>query len=459
MVTKDRTAASPASNRVMERAITNTLSLVLAGGRGERLKSLTQQEAKPGLSFGAKFRLIDFPLSNCINSGIRKICVVTQYRAHTLIHHVQRTWGFLRHELDEFVELWPAQQQTADGGWYAGTADAVFQNLGLIRSHRPHHVLILAGDHVYKQDYRKLIADHLASGADVTVSCVEVPCEDASRFGIVEVDADDQITNFFEKPNGDTPKAEKPGCCLASMGIYLFNMDALFAVLRDDAKRPRSTHDFGRDILPALLDRYRLFAHRFQHSCVSAEHSEEPYWRDVGTVDAYWEANMDLIRSRPAFDLYDRDWPIWTCHDQKPPARIMDDETQGRGMVENSIMACGSVVSGGAVRRSLLFSDTRVNPGSLVEDSVVLAGCEIGVGARIRRTILAEGCYIPAGMVIGEDEEEDARRFQVSPGGITVVTPGMLGAVKPVVARALKRARQPDLTSASDRLEPVRIAS
>lgn len=439
-------------------AFTNILALVLAGGRGERLKSLTEQQAKPGLPFGGKYRLIDFPLSNCINSGIRKIGVITQYRAHTLIHHVQRTWGSLHHELNEFVEIWPAQQQTADGGWYAGTADAFFQNLELIRSHRPSHVLILAGDHVYKQDYRKIIAEHVSRGADVTVSCVEVPCEDANRFGIIETDGDDQITEFVEKPNGHVPKTAKTGCCLASMGIYVFNTDVLSAVLREDAKRARSTHDFGRDILPALLSRYRLFAHRFQHSSVGTESSREAYWRDVGTLDAYWKANVDLIQSRPAFDLYDHAWPIWTSHDQKPPARIFDDETHGRGMVTNSVVAGGCTVSGGTVRRSVLYLDVHVNGASSVEDSVVLAGCKIGVGARIRRAILAEGCLIPDGMVIGEDEEEDARRFQVSSGGITLVTPEMLTTMKPIASIVPRRTQQNEQVSGLERLEPAQIA-
>lgn len=459
MVAKDSAALPHASNSAVKHAVAETLSLVLAGGRGERLKSLTEQEAKPGLSFGGKYRLIDFPLSNCINSGIRKIGVVTQYRAHTLIHHVRRTWGFLRDELDEFVELWPAQQQTADGGWYAGTADAVFQNLNLIRSHRPHHVLILAGDHVYKQDYRQLISDHLASGADVTVSCIEVPCEEASRFGIIEAGADDQITNFVEKPNGHAPKAANARRCFASMGIYVFNADVLFQVLREDANRSRSTHDFGRDILPALLGRFRLFAHRFLHSCVEAEHSEEPYWRDVGTIDAYWKANMDLVQPRPAFDLYDRDWPIWTCHDQKPPARIGDDETHGRGTVANSILACGSVVSGGTVRRSLLSADAYVSSRTLVEDSIVLAGCKIGVGARVQRAILAEGCHIPDGMVVGEDGAEDARRFHVSPGGITLVTPKMLAIVKRVHTSMSERVVLPISPGGAPSVESLQIAS
>lgn len=440
-------------NSPTRQAVTQTLALVLAGGRGERLQCLTDKQAKPALPFGAKYRVIDFPLSNCINSGIRKVGVATQYRAHELIHHVQRTWGFLRPELGEFVELWPAQQQTPEGGWYAGTADAAFQNIELIRRHQPKHVLILAGDHVYKQDYGILIAEHVARAADVTVSCVSVPKEDARRFGIVTVNAEEHIAGFIEKPSAPA-QTDESGRCLASMGIYLFNTDVLLAALRTDARNPNSKHDFGADIIPALVGKCRMFAHQFGRSCVSARRAAEPYWRDVGTLDSFWQANMDLVAAQPDFDLYDRNWPVWTHQELRPPARLVFDPTERLGMVSATIIAEGCVVSGATVRRSQLFSDVRLDGASVIEDSVILPGCEVKARARISRAILAPGCVVPEGIVIGEDLDDDRARFQVTPNGITVVTPRMLERLRQAPAREIRVARAAQRALAAEQRAP-----
>lgn len=412
-------------------AVRNTLALVLAGGRGSRLRDLTDALAKPAVPFGGKFRIVDFPLSNCLNSGVRRISVITQYRAHHLIRHIQRGWSFLRAELGEFVELWPAQQQTDDGSWYSGTADAVFQNLEIIESHGPRYVLILAGDHIYRQDYSRLLAWHLARGADVTVSCVEVPRRLASSFGIVEAEADGRIASFHEKPADPPPIPGRPDTCYASMGIYVFDAKLLREHLRRDAKDDGSSHDFGHDLVPYLVDRpdTAVYAHPFSESCVMSPGAIEPYWRDVGTLDAFWEANLDLCHITPSLDLYDGRWPIWTYHEQRPAAKFVFDDDERRGMAVDSMVSAGCIVSGGAVRRSMLFNDVRVNSFSLVEDSVLLPGVDVGRHARVRKAIVAEGCRIPESMVIGEDRELDGKRFYVSKGGVTLVTSDMLAAL------------------------------
>lgn len=422
-------------------AVSETLALVLAGGRGDRLQCLTDRQAKPALPFGAKYRVIDFPLSNCINSGIRKVGVATQYRAHDLIQHVQRTWGFLRHELGEFVEVWPAQQQTPEGGWYAGTADAAFQNIDLIRRHRPRHVLILAGDHVYKQDYGTLIAEHVARCADVTVSCVSVPKDEARRFGIVTVDGEERISSFVEKPGNPVTQPDDSSRCLVSMGIYLFNTEVLLAALKADARSAGSKRDFGADLIPSLIDKTRMFAHQFARSCVSSRRADEPYWRDVGTLDSFWQANMDLVAAQPAFDLYDRDWPIWTHQEQRPPAKLVFEPTERLGMVSATMIAEGCVVTGATVRRSQLFSDVRVDRASVIEDSVLLPACEIRARTRISRAILAPGCIVPEGTVIGEDLSDDRARFQVTGNGVTVVTPRMLERLRDAPDREIRVAK------------------
>lgn len=404
-----------------------TLALILAGGRGERLHGLTDRQAKPALHFGGKFRMVDFPLSNCINSGIRRIAVATQYRAHELIHHIQRTWSFLRPELSEFVELWPAQQQTGSCDWYAGTADAVYQNIELIRRHAPRYVLILAGDHVYKQDYRILLSDHVESGADVTISCVEVPREDGRRFGVMNVDGSDAITSFLEKPVSPPGLADDPSRCLASTGIYLFNTEVLIAALREDASRADSSHDFGRDIIPALLTHYRVGAHRLSHSCIASSASgREPYWRDIGTIDAYWQANMDLVWAPELLNLYDESWRIWTHQEDCPPARFISTDNEKQAIITDSIIGNGSVVNGAYIRRSILSNKTRVGTSAQVIESLVLPGCEIGADARLHRCILAEDCKIPPGLIVGENYESDNQWFHRTPAGVTMITPAML---------------------------------
>ncbi|MEM9462960.1 MAG: glucose-1-phosphate adenylyltransferase [Myxococcota bacterium] len=411
-------------------AVRNTLALVLAGGRGSRLRALTESLAKPAVPFGGKFRIIDFPLSNCLNSGVRRISVVTQYRAHHLIRHIERGWNFLRAELGEFIELWPAQQQTEAGSWYQGTADAVYQNLELIESHDARYVVILAGDHVYRQDYSRLLAWHLERGAEVTVSCVEVPRALGHNFGIVSASAEGKIEDFLEKPQDPPCVPGKPDTCYASMGIYVFNADLLQRELRRDAKDEASSHDFGHDLVPYLVgQRAKVYAHPFAHSCVMSPGAIEPYWRDVGTLDAFWEANLDLTHITPSLDLYDGRWPIWTYHEQRPSAKFVFDDEERRGMAVDSMVSSGSIVSGGMVRRSMLFNDVRVNSYSLVEDSVILPEVDVGRRARLRKVIVAGGCKIPEGMVIGEDRARDAERFYVSEGGVTLVTSAMLAAL------------------------------
>ncbi len=403
-----------------------TLALVLAGGRGSRLKALTDWHAKPAIPFGGKFRIIDFTLSNCSNSGIRRIGVLTQYKAHSLIQHIQRGWGFLRGEFNEFIELLPAQQRTEGGNWYRGTADAVFQNLDIIRAHSPDYVLILAGDHVYKMDYGRMLANHVTQDAAVTVACIEVPVDKASGFGVMGVDGDNRIVRFEEKPAKPDPIPGRPGLALASMGIYVFNAQLLYDLLERDADLIGSHHDFGKDVIPSLIGEVKLVAHRFQDSCVMDGGAEEAYWRDVGTLDAYWEANVDLCRVTPALNLYDDNWPIWTSQAQSPPAKFVFDSEDRRGMAVDSLVAGGCVVSGATVRRSMLFTNVRVNSYCVIEDSVVLPNVDVGRHARIRRAIVDTGCVIPPGLVVGEDPVLDAQRFLQTESGITLVTRRML---------------------------------
>lgn len=403
-----------------------TLALVLAGGRGSRLKALTDWHAKPAIPFAGKFRIIDFALSNCINSGIRRIGVLTQYKAHSLIQHVQRGWGFLRGEFNEFIELLPAQQRTDGENWYRGTADAVFQNLDIVRRHAPDYVLVLAGDHVYKMDYGKMLADHIAKNAAVTVACIEVPLAKASDFGVMAVDDERNILQFEEKPADPRPVPGRSDVALASMGIYIFNAELLYQLLETDARQASTQHDFGRDLIPALVGREKVVAHRFQDSCVMDGGAEEAYWRDVGTLDAYWEANIDLCRVTPALNMYDENWPIWTDLRQNPPAKFVFDSDDRRGSAVDSLVSGGCVISGALIRRSLLFSDVRVNSFCVVEDSVLLPGVELGRHSRIRRAIIDSGCSLPTDLVVGEDPVLDAKRFFRTEKGITLVTQRML---------------------------------
>ena len=403
----------------------NTYALILAGGRGSRLNALTEWRAKPAVPFAGKFRIIDFTLSNCVNSGMRRIGVATQYKAQTLIRHLQRGWSFLDGRFGEFIDLLPAQQKVQEL-WYQGTADAAFQNLDVLRRTGCRHVLVLSGDHVYKMDYGRLIAMHVAQQADLTVACLEVPIEAARDFGIMSLDAEDRVTGFAEKPAQPVPIPGQPGHALASMGVYAFNADFLYEQLIRDADNPQSGHDFGRDLIPHAVSRYRVIAHRFRDSCVGMT-SERPYWRDVGTLDAYWQANMELVKVTPELNLYDESWPIWTHQEQLPPAKFVFDEERRRGIAVDSMVSGGCIVSGASVRRSLLFSNVRVEDRAVIEDSVVLPDVRIGRDAVIRRAIVDRYCHIPEGLKLGVDLEEDRRRFVVSEGGITLVVPEMLG--------------------------------
>jgi glucose-1-phosphate adenylyltransferase len=410
------------SPRFISNLTRSTLALIMAGGRGERLKQLTQWRAKPAVPFGGKFRIIDFPLSNCINSGIRRIGVLTQYKSHSLNLHIQRGWGYLRGEFGEFVELLPAQQRI-ESSWYSGTADSIFQNLDIIRAHTPEFVLILAGDHIYKMDYGAMLAEHVENDADVTVGCIEVPIAQASAFGVMEVDDDMRVRQFEEKPVHPKPTPGKDDEALCSMGIYIFNTDLLFELLIRDADTPTSSHDFGKDIIPYAISKYRVFAYPF----TNAGSGIQAYWRDVGTVDAFWEANLELIGITPELNLYDNEWPIWTHQEQLPPAKFIFDDSDRRGMAVDSMVSGGCIISGALVRHSLLFSKVTVDNYSEVDSSVILPNVSIGKNCKITHAIIDKGCIIPDGMIIGVDEEADKKRFFVSPEGVVLVTPDMLG--------------------------------
>ncbi len=412
----------PMQERFVSQLTRSTIALILAGGRGTRLRQMTDWRAKPAVPFGGKFRIIDFPLSNCINSGIRKIGILTQYKADPLIKHIQQGWGFLRGEFGEFVNLMPAQQTAQGGGWYEGTADAIYQSIDMLRSHNSEYVLILAGDHIYKMDYGKMLADHVSQGADLTIGCLEVSLDEAKEFGVMHVDENRMVQDFVEKPANPPSMPGKPDIALASMGIYVFNTRFLIEQLIKDVDTPGSTRDFGHDIIPAVIDKYAVNAYPFLNL-----QGEQSYWRDVGTLDAYWSANMELIGVNPDLNLYDKTWPIWTYQAQNPPAKFVFDDDDRRGQALDSMVSGGCIVSGATVRHSLLFSDVRVNSYSVVSNSVILPEAEIGRNCRINKAIIEKGCLVPEGTVIGEDKAEDEKRFHVSSGGVVLVTPEMLG--------------------------------
>ncbi|GAA0244078.1 glucose-1-phosphate adenylyltransferase [Marinomonas primoryensis] len=406
-----------------------TLSIILAGGRGSRLKQLTDNRSKPAVPIAGKYKIIDFPLSNCINSGMRRIAVLTQYRSHTLNQHVQRGWNFLRSDFNEFIELWPAQQQTGSD-WYRGTADAVYQNLSMIDGLESEYILILAGDHVYKQDYSLMLQDHIESGADVTVACIEVPLKEADQFGIMHVDENDNIIAFEEKPSNPPTMPGNPDVSLASMGIYIFNTKFLSENLRSDARDEDSSHDFGKDLIPLFVGRSKIKAHHFSQSVIdNKSYPDTPYWRDVGTLTAYWEANMDLTRLVPELDLYDEDWPIRTAQYQRPAAKFNYNYEERIGTALNSVVSAGCIVSGSTVEQSILFNNVRVNSFSHVNKSVVLPRCDIGRYCRLTKVVVDSDCCIPEGTVIGEDPIADAARFYRNSDGITLVTQGMIEAM------------------------------
>lgn len=416
-----------AKSRALSR---NTLALVLAGGRGSRLHELTDVRAKPAVHFGGKFRIIDFALSNCLNSGMRRIGVITQYKSHSLLRHLQRGWSFLRNEMNEFVDLLPAQQQVDEDQWYRGTADAVFQNLSIIRGGgHTDYVLVLAGDHVYKMDYSIMLADHVDSGRAVSVGCIEVDRGEASAFGVMAIDTERRVTAFVEKPADPPPMPDRPDRSLASMGIYIFDADYLYRLLEEDASNPQSSHDFGKDLIPRAVAEGQAQAHPFSMSAIASPPFSCAYWRDVGTVDAYWAANLDLARTTPELNMYDRDWPIWTYQEQLPPAKFVHDDEGRRGTALNSLVSGGCIVSGSTVRNSVLFSNVLVRSFSEISEAVVLPDVQINRNCRLSRVVIDRGCRIPEGLVIGEDPELDAKRFRRTENGVTLVTERMLRAL------------------------------
>lgn len=400
----------------------DTMALIMAGGRGSRLKEMTQWRVKPAVYFGGKFRIIDFPLSNCINSGIRRIGVLTQYKAHSLIRHIVRGWAHFKPELGEFIDVLPASQRTSDA-WYAGTADSIYQNLDIIDVYNPRYVLILAGDHVYKMDYGQMIAAHVHSGAAMTVGCIEVPVDEARELGVMAVDQDMKVTGFAEKPENPEPIPGRPEEALASMGIYVFDRESLFKVLEEDEQDPDSSRDFGKDIVPRLVGDGLVHAYAFRDP-VSGD---KGYWRDVGTLDSFWQANHELTDFDPELDLYDDNWPIWTYQMQLPPAKFVHKEPDRRGLAMQSLISGGCVVSGAKVENSVLFSNVKIRSHSQIEDSVILPQVQIGRSCRIRKAIIDRGCKIPEGTVIGEDPASDRERFRVTDKGVVLVTPDMLG--------------------------------
>ena len=404
----------------------SAMAYVLAGGRGSRLVELTDKRAKPAVYFGGKSRIIDFALSNAINSGIRRIGVATQYKAHSLIRHLQRGWDFLRPERNESFDILPASQRVSETQWYLGTADAVWQNRDIIESYGPEYMVVLAGDHVYKMDYSVMLAQHVDAGADVTVGCLEVPRMEATGFGVMHVDDQDRIIHFLEKPADPPAVPGKPDVALASMGIYVFRTDFLNDLLARDAAEPNSAHDFGKDLIPYIVKHGKAIAHRFGQSCVRSDMESEAYWRDVGTVDAYWEANIDLTDVVPQLDLFDRNWPIWTYSEITPPAKFVHDEDGRRGKAVSSLVSGGCIVSGAKLRRTLLFTGVRVHSYSHIEGSVILPYVEIGQNVRLRNVVVDRGVKLPDGLVVGEDPALDAKRFRRTDKGICLITEPMI---------------------------------
>jgi glucose-1-phosphate adenylyltransferase len=411
------------NERFVSHLTRNTIALILAGGRGSRLMQMTDSRAKPAVPFGGKFRIIDFPLSNCVNSGIRKIGILTQYKADSLIRHIQQGWGFLRGEFGEYVDLMPAQQRIDENSWYLGTADAIYQNMDILRSRNPEYIVVLAGDHIYKMDYGAMLADHVAQEADLTIGCIEVSLEEATAFGVMDVDEQRRVKAFVEKPANPPVMPGRTDTALASMGIYVFNADFLFEQLTKDAENPESSRDFGKDIIPSVIHEYKVSAYPF----LDLQSGEQSYWRDVGTLDAYWSANMELIGVNPNLNLYDTTWPIWTYQEQNPPAKFVFNDDDRRGQAVDSMVSGGCVISGSNVTHSLLFSNVRVNSYSVIKDSLILPQVVVGRHCRITKAIIEKGCNIPEGTIIGEDRAEDEKRFHVSPGGVVLVTPSMLG--------------------------------
>jgi glucose-1-phosphate adenylyltransferase len=419
------------SARFISNLTKNSVALILAGGRGSRLKDLTSHRAKPAVPFGGKFRIIDFPLSNCINSGIRRVGVVTQYKSHSLMRHIQRGWGFLRGEFNEYVDLLPAAQQRDTEEWYKGTADAVYQNLDILRSSQAEFVVILAGDHIYKMDYGQMLACHVRNNADMTVACINVPLDEAKGFGVMAVDSEDRIIEFAEKPAKPKHMPGNPKQALASMGIYVFNAGFLYDHLIRDAEDKNSSHDFGGDMIPYLISRARVYAHRFTESCVGAR-NDLHYWRDVGTVDAYWQANMELTRVIPELNMYDNLWPIWTYQEQLPPAKFVFNDIGRMGKATDSLVSGGCLISGSCITGSVLFSNVRVHSYCEIEGAVILPNVVVNRHAKLKNVVIDKGVHVPEGIVIGYDPVADKERFYVSEKGTVLVTREMLGQYRPV---------------------------
>lgn len=428
MSTTDNTRNLALQERHMQphMLVRRTIALVLAGGRGSRLKQLTDRRAKPAVYFGGKFRIVDFALSNCVNSGIRRIGVITQYKSHSLLRHLQRGWSFLRAELNEMVDLLPAQQRVDEEHWYRGTADAIYQNLDIIQSSKPEYVVVLAGDHIYKMDYSLMLKDHVESGAGCTVGCIEVPREEATAFGVMAVDGTRKITEFVEKPANPPAMPGNDAVSLASMGIYIFDSKYLYDLLEDDLANPESSHDFGKDVIPRVVREGRAVAHPFSMSCVSSTSDAVPYWRDVGTIDAFWEANLDLASVTPELDIYDTNWPIWTSQRQLPPAKFVQDADGKHGQAINTMVSGGCIVSGSIVSNSVLFSSVRIHSFCVIDQAVLLPEVTIGRGCRLSRVVIDRGVEVPDGLVIGEDPVADAARFERTDNGVVLVTKDML---------------------------------
>ncbi|WP_299652757.1 glucose-1-phosphate adenylyltransferase [uncultured Tateyamaria sp.] len=413
----------------MTRLSQRSMAFVLAGGRGSRLKELTDRRVKPAVFFGGKTRIVDFALSNAVNSGIRRMAVATQYKAHSLIRHCQRGWNFFRAERNEFLDILPASQRVSEEMWYRGTADAVTQNIDIVDSYGVEYIVILAGDHIYKMDYEVMLRQHVEQGADVTVGCLTVPREEASAFGVMAVDETSRITSFLEKPADPPSTPEDDTKALASMGIYVFNWKFLRELLIADAEDPNSSHDFGHDLIPDIVKKGKAVAHRFDDSCVRASGAPS-YWRDVGTIDAFWEANIDLTNFTPELDLWDQSWPIWTYSESVPPAKFIHDEKDRRGVAISSMVSGGCIISGTEVRNSLLFTDVHTNSYAVLDHSVVLPNVVINRSARLRKCVIDRGVEIPKGLVVGEDPTEDGKFFRVSEKGTTLITKPMVEAWK-----------------------------
>ncbi|UWQ94698.1 glucose-1-phosphate adenylyltransferase [Rhodobacteraceae bacterium M385] len=408
-----------------KRLTQRSMVFVLAGGRGSRLKELTDRRVKPAVPFGGKARIIDFALSNALNSGIRKMAIATQYKAHSLIRHLQRGWNFFRAERNEFLDILPASQRTGTDAWYAGTADAVTQNIDIVDDYDVDYVIILAGDHIYKMDYEIMLREHVESGADVTVGCLTVPREEASAFGVMATDDTGRITSFLEKPADPPAMPDDPKSSLASMGIYVFKWSFLRNLLEVDALDPNSTHDFGHDLIPEIVKNGKAMSHRYDRSCVRAE-GAPVYWKDVGTVDAFWEAHIDLTNFTPDLDLWDKNWPIWTYSESVPPAKFIHDERDRRGVAISSMVAGGCIISGTEVRNSCLFTNVHTNSYAVLDHAVVLPNVVVERSARLRHVVIDTGVTIPEGLVVGEDRAEDAKWFRVTDRGITLITQEML---------------------------------